>query len=85
MASLSDDTLRKVSKDCVRFHRAMLTQELQILVQIERRAIQSQRDLNTSRQQVIGKERDRKRVQLTREQLSELKDGVNMYEGVGKM
>ncbi|KAH9950985.1 Prefoldin [Amylocystis lapponica] len=67
MASLSDDTLRK------------------ILVQIQQTAIQSQRALNVSRQQVAAKERERRILQLTIEEITSLKGDVNLYKGVGKM
>ncbi|KAI0783391.1 Prefoldin [Abortiporus biennis] len=67
MASLPDDTLRK------------------ILIQIQQTAIQSQRALNVSRQQIAAKERERRILQLTIEEINALNDDVNLYKGVGKM
>ncbi|CDO73130.1 hypothetical protein BN946_scf185007.g184 [Trametes cinnabarina] len=67
MATLSDDTLRK------------------ILVQIQQTAVQSQRALNVSRQQIAAKERERRILQLTIEEITSLQEDVNLYKGVGKM
>ncbi|KAI0690741.1 Prefoldin [Cytidiella melzeri] len=67
MATLSDDTLRK------------------ILVQIQQTAIQSQRALSISRQQLAAKERERRILQLTIEEIKPLGQDVNLYKGVGKM
>ncbi|KAF9786676.1 Prefoldin [Thelephora terrestris] len=67
MATLSDDTLRK------------------ILVQIQQTAVQSQRSLNISRQQTTTKERERRILQLTIDEISSIGKDVNMYKGVGKM
>ncbi|KZT72962.1 Prefoldin [Daedalea quercina L-15889] len=67
MASLSDDTLRR------------------ILVQIQQTAVQSQRALNISRQQLAAKERERRILQLTIEEITSLKGDVNLYKGIGKM
>ncbi|CCM03668.1 uncharacterized protein FIBRA_05812 [Fibroporia radiculosa] len=67
MASLSDETLRK------------------ILVQIQQTAVQSQKALNVSRQQIAAKERERRILQLTIDEITSLKGDVNLYKGVGKM
>ncbi|PPQ99528.1 hypothetical protein CVT24_005318 [Panaeolus cyanescens] len=67
MATLSDDTLRK------------------ILVQIQQTAIQSQRALNISVQQTTAKERERRILQLTIDEIGGMKGDVNLYKGVGKM
>jgi len=67
MASLSDDTLRK------------------ILVQIQQTAVQSQRALNVSRQQTAAKDRERRILQLTINEITSMDKDVNMYKGVGKM
>ncbi|KAF8480987.1 Prefoldin [Russula ochroleuca] len=67
MASLSDDTLRK------------------ILIQIQQTAVQSQRALTVTRQQVTNKERERRILQLTVSEISQTEDSVNVYRGVGKM
>ena len=57
----------------------------QILVQIQQTALQSQRALNVSRQQIAAKERERRIVQLTIEEITSLQGDVNLYKGVGKM
>jgi len=67
MATLSDDTLRK------------------ILVQIQQTAVQSQRALTLSRQQTAVKDRERRILQLTIDEINPLDQNVNMYKGVGKM
>ncbi|KAI0347993.1 Prefoldin [Trametopsis cervina] len=67
MATLSDDTLRK------------------ILLQIQQTAVQSQRALGISKQQLAGKERERRILQLTIEEIKPLGQDVNLYKGVGKM
>ncbi|PCH34094.1 Prefoldin [Wolfiporia cocos MD-104 SS10] len=56
-----------------------------ILVQIQQTAIQSQRALNISRQQIAAKERERRILQLTIAEISSLQGDVNLYKGVGKM
>jgi hypothetical protein len=56
-----------------------------ILVQIQQTAIQSQRSLNTSRQQTAGKERERRILQLTIDEINSIDKDVNVYKGVGKM
>ncbi|KAI0067997.1 Prefoldin [Artomyces pyxidatus] len=67
MASLSDDTLRK------------------ILVQIQQTAVQSQRSLGVTRQQIAAKDRERRILQLTIDEISHMEGDVNVYRGVGKM
>ncbi|KDR85537.1 hypothetical protein GALMADRAFT_367924 [Galerina marginata CBS 339.88] len=67
MASLSDETLRK------------------ILVQIQQTAVQSQRALNVSLQQTSVKDRERRILQLTIDEISQMKGDVNLYKGIGKM
>ncbi|EIM92381.1 Prefoldin [Stereum hirsutum FP-91666 SS1] len=67
MASLSDDTLRK------------------ILQQIQQTAVNSQRALNITRQQTLNKERERRVLQLTIEEITSIEGDVNLYRGVGKM
>jgi len=67
MATLSDDTLRK------------------ILVQIQQTAVQSQRALTVSRQQNATKDRERRILQLTIDEISSMDQDVKMYKGVGKM
>ncbi|KAI0756513.1 Prefoldin [Daedaleopsis nitida] len=67
MATLSDDTLRK------------------ILDQIHQTALQSERALNVVKQQIAAKERERRILQLTIEEISSIQGDVNLYKGVGKM
>ncbi len=57
----------------------------QILVQIQQTAVQSQRNLNVARQQMAAKERERRILQLTIEEVTSLQGDVNLYKGVGKM
>lgn len=47
--------------------------------------MQSQRALSVSRQQTQAKERERRIVQLTIDELNQIKGDVNLYKGVGKM
>jgi len=56
-----------------------------ILVQIQQTAIQSQRALNISRQQTAAKDRERRILQLTIDEINSMDKNVNMYKGVGKM
>lgn len=58
---------------------------IQILLQIQQTAVQSQRALNVSRQQMSAKERERRILQLTIAEIDSLDDSVNLYRGVGKM
>jgi len=67
MATLSDETLRKV------------------LVQIQQTAVQSQRALTVAQQQLVSKERERRILQLTINEINQLEPSVNLYKGVGKM
>lgn len=57
----------------------------QILIQIQQTAVQSQRALNVCRQQITAKERERRILQLTIEEIKPLGRDVNLYKGVGKM
>ncbi|KAM6498821.1 Prefoldin [Amanita muscaria] len=56
-----------------------------ILIQIQQTAIQSQRALNIAQQQQVSKERERRILQLTMNEISQLESSVNLYKGVGKM
>ncbi|KAI0271487.1 Prefoldin [Gloeopeniophorella convolvens] len=56
-----------------------------ILNQIQQTAVQSQRALSVTRQQVAGKERERRILQLTISEIAQTQDSVNVYKGVGKM
>ena len=47
--------------------------------------MQSQRALNVSKQQIAAKERERRILQLTIEEITSLQGDVNLYKGVGKM
>jgi len=54
-------------------------------VQIQQTAVQSQRALAVTRQQVANKERERRILQLTMTEIGQTEDSVNVYRGVGKM
>ncbi|KAJ7492234.1 Prefoldin [Mycena latifolia] len=56
-----------------------------ILVQIQQTAVQSQRALNLSVQQTAAKDRERRILQLTIDEISGIEGDVNLYKGVGKM
>lgn len=87
MASLSDDTLRKVSISIHNIEYFCLTNLFlsQILQQIQTTAVNSQRALNITRQQTLNKERERRVLQLTIEEITSIEGDVNLYRGVGKM
>jgi chaperonin cofactor prefoldin len=55
------------------------------LFQIQQTAVQSQRALSVTRQQVASKERERRILQLTKSEIGQTEDSVNVYRGVGKM
>ncbi|KII93945.1 hypothetical protein PLICRDRAFT_36162 [Plicaturopsis crispa FD-325 SS-3] len=56
-----------------------------ILVQIQQTAVQSQRALTISRQQSAAKDRERRILQLTIDEITHIEGDVNLYKGVGKM
>ncbi|KAF7307347.1 hypothetical protein MIND_00528700 [Mycena indigotica] len=56
-----------------------------ILVQIQQTAVQSQRAHSLSVQQSSAKERERRILQLTIDEITGIKGDVNLYRGVGKM
>jgi len=56
-----------------------------ILVQIQQRAVQSQKALTITKNQSSAKERERRVLQLTMEEVKSLDADVNLYKGVGKM
>ncbi|KLO06667.1 Prefoldin [Schizopora paradoxa] len=56
-----------------------------ILVQIQQRAVESKRALQITQQTITPKERERRILQLTIDELKGLDPGVNTYKGVGKM
>ncbi|KAF8215756.1 hypothetical protein K438DRAFT_1799369 [Mycena galopus ATCC 62051] len=56
-----------------------------ILVQIQQTAVQSQRALNISVQQTTAKDRERRILQLTIDEIGAIEGDVNLYKGVGKM
>lgn len=55
------------------------------MVQIQQTAIQARRSLDLSVQQIQAKERERRILQLTIDEISQMPQDVNMYKGVGKM
>ena len=86
MASLSDDTLRKVVIRATVLCSSTLSCIMsQILVQIQQTAVQSQRALSITRQQVANKERERRILQLTVSEIGQIEHSANVYKGVGKM
>lgn len=56
-----------------------------ILLQIQQTAVNSQRAYSFAQQQMAAKQRERRIVQLTIDEISQLDDDVKMYKGVGKM
>ncbi|KAJ7204437.1 Prefoldin [Mycena pura] len=56
-----------------------------ILLQIQQTAVQSQRAHNLSVQQTTAKERERRILQLTIDEINDIVGNVNLYKGVGKM
>ncbi|EAU92342.1 hypothetical protein CC1G_00561 [Coprinopsis cinerea okayama7 len=56
-----------------------------ILVQIQQTAIQSKRALDLSVQQTSAKERERRILQLTIDEISQIPGDIRTYKGVGKM
>jgi prefoldin subunit 1 len=54
-------------------------------MQIQQTAVQSQRALNASLQQSSSKDRERRILQLTIDEISQMKGDVKMYKGIGKM
>ncbi|KAG6884666.1 hypothetical protein C0993_009155 [Termitomyces sp. T159_Od127] len=56
-----------------------------ILVQIQQTAVQSQRALQITQQQTATKDRERRILQLTIDEISGIEEDVNLYKGVGKM
>lgn len=54
-------------------------------MQIQQTAAQSQRALNASLQQSSSKDRERRILQLTIDEISQMKGDVKLYKGVGKM
>ena len=55
------------------------------MVQIQQTAVQSQRALNVTLQQTSVKDRERRILQLTIDEISQLQGDINLYKGVGKM
>ena len=54
-------------------------------MQIQQTAVQSQRALNASLQQSSSKDRERRILQLTIDEISQMKGDVKVYKGIGKM
>lgn len=61
-----------------------LTHHVQILLQIQQSAVTANRNLNVTKSQIAGKERERRIVQLTVKEISDMGSDVNVYKGVGK-
>jgi len=62
-----------------------LINHIQILIQIQQTAVQSQRALSISQQQTAAKDRERRILQLTIDEISQIRGDVNLYKGIGKM
>jgi prefoldin subunit 1 len=58
---------------------------VQILVQIQQTAVHSQRALNLSLQQTAAKDRERRVLQLTIDEINQMKGEIKLYKGIGKM
>jgi len=58
---------------------------LQILHQIQQTAVNANRNLNLTKAQIAAKERERRILQLTMNEIGALDPEVNVYRGVGKM
>ncbi|VDB91600.1 unnamed protein product [Peniophora sp. CBMAI 1063] len=56
-----------------------------ILVQIQTTAANAHKNLGATKQQIAVKERERRILQLTIEEITGLEPDVNLYKGVGKM
>ncbi|KAI5122389.1 hypothetical protein M0805_004146 [Coniferiporia weirii] len=56
-----------------------------ILLQIQQTAIESQRALSVTKVTAASKERERRILQLTIDEINSMDKNVNMYKGVGKM
>lgn len=54
-------------------------------MQIQQTAVQSQRALSVAVQQTSVKERERRILQLTIDEIGQIQGDVNLYKGVGKM
>ena len=63
----------------------MLPYRIQILVQIQTTAANAHKNLGATKQQIAVKERERRILQLTIEEITGLESDVNLYKGVGKM
>lgn len=66
-------------------YEPLLNDYLQILMQIQQTAVQSQRALSIAVQQTSVKERERRILQLTIDEIGQIQGDVNLYKGVGKM
>ncbi|KIY52664.1 Prefoldin [Fistulina hepatica ATCC 64428] len=56
-----------------------------ILIQIQQTAVQSQRALTACQQQTAAKQREKRILEITIQEISSLEPGINLYKGVGKM
>ena len=54
-------------------------------MQIQQTAVQSQRAFKAAEQQSSSKDRERRILQLTIDEISQMKGDVKMYKGIGKM
>lgn len=69
----------------VRLFPNQMCLEIDSTIEIEARAISSQREMSVVRQQVQQSQRQSRLLDLTRAELGTLPEGTHLYEGVGKM
>ena len=80
MAQISDGALRKVS---TLTWAIVLT--IQVLAEIEARAVSSAQSLQQVNAQISASEREKRMLQLTQTELSSYSPDTPVYTGVGKM
>jgi hypothetical protein len=86
--SVPDDALRKVPSPPPAPQSPTNAALLQVVVQLQGQQVEASRQLNTVRQQLNGRERERKLNTLTLREIEELPRGaaaVTCYRGVGRM
>ena len=83
MSQVPDETLRKVTL----YHELLggTDRYLQILTQIQQRALQSQRALQVTKTQSSAKEREKRIAQITIGEINALDSQTRLYRSAGKM
>jgi prefoldin subunit 1 len=64
---------------------ASLTLVLQLLQEIEARAISSQQQIGVTKAQITAKQKNVRLLELTSKEIGSLSKDTKVYEGVGKM